>query len=49
MASRVLRGVPDLDGAALEAVKQWVYAPTVVAGKPVPVIVTVTVAFRAPQ
>jgi TonB family protein len=41
----VLRGVPLLEEAAAEAVKQWVYAPTLVKGKPVPVIMPVTVNF----
>jgi TonB family protein len=43
---RVLRGIPLLDQAAVDAVKQWVYTPTLLAGKPVPVIMTVTVNFR---
>jgi protein TonB len=44
--ARVLRGVPLLDEAALEAVRQWVYTPTLVNGVPVSVIMTVTVNFR---
>jgi protein TonB len=44
--ARVLRSVPLLDGAALDAVKQWRYAPTRLNGVAVPVIVTVTVQFR---
>jgi len=43
---RVLRGIPLLDQAAIEAVKQWVYTPTLLNGVPVPVIMTVTVNFR---
>jgi protein TonB len=43
---RVLRGVPLLDEAALAAVRQWVYTPTLVNGVPVPVVMTVTVTFR---
>ncbi len=43
---RVLRGVPLLDPAAIEAVRQWVYEPTRLNGVPVPVIMTVTVNFR---
>jgi TonB family protein len=42
----VLRGVPLLDAAAIEAVRQWVYTPTLLNGVPVPVIMTVTVNFR---
>jgi len=42
----VLRGVPVLEEAALEAVRQWVYTPTLLNGVPTPVIMTVTVRFR---
>jgi protein TonB len=42
----VLRGVPMLDEAALEAVRKWVYTPTLLDGVPTPVIMTVTVRFR---
>jgi TonB family protein len=46
-SARVVRGVsPDMDAAALIAVGQWRYTPTLVRGKPVPVIMTVTVNFR---
>jgi periplasmic protein TonB len=44
--ARVLRSVTLLDHAALDAVKQWRYAPTRLNGVAVPVIVTVTVHFR---
>jgi protein TonB len=44
--ARVLRSVALLDHAALDAVKQWRYAPTRLNGVTVPVIVTVTVQFR---
>ena len=43
---KVLRGIPLLDEAAREAVKQWVYTPTLLNGVPVPVIMTVTVNFK---
>lgn len=43
---KVLRGVPLLAEAAIEAVKQWEYTPTLLSGVPVPVIMTVTVNFR---
>ena len=43
---KVLRGIPLLDAAAQEAVRQWVYTPTLLNGVPVPVIMTVTVNFR---
>ena len=35
-----------LDQAATDAVKQWVYTPTLLNGVPVPVIMTVTVNFK---
>ena len=43
--ARVLRGVPLLNDAAVQAVKQWKYTPTLLNGAPVPVIMTVTVTF----
>jgi len=43
---KVLRGIPLLDQAAIEAVKQWIYTPTLLNGVPVPVIMTVTVNFK---
>jgi periplasmic protein TonB len=43
--ARILRSVPLLDQAALDAVRQWQYTPTLLNGVPVPVIMTVTVAF----
>jgi protein TonB len=43
--AKVLRSIPLLDQAALDAVKQWVYSPTLLNGVPVPVIMTVTVNF----
>ena len=43
--ARILRSVPLLDEAALEAVRQWEYTPSLLNGVPVPVIMTVTVTF----
>jgi TonB family protein len=46
--ARVLRGIPVLDQAAIDAVKQWQYAPTVLGGQAVSVAMTITVEFRLP-
>lgn len=43
--ARVLRSKPLLDEAALAAVRQWKYTPTLLNGVPVPLIMTVTVRF----
>jgi periplasmic protein TonB len=42
---RVLRSVPLLDEAAAAAVRQWVYEPLMLNGRPRPVTFTVTVRF----
>jgi TonB family protein len=43
--AKVVRSIPLLDQAALDAVRQWEYAPTLLNGVPVPVLVTVSVNF----
>jgi protein TonB len=43
--ARVLRSLPLLDQAALDAVRSWEYTPTMLNGVPVPVVMTVTVSF----
>ena len=43
--ARVLRSIPLLDQAAVDAVRQWEYTPTLLNGVPTPVIMTVTVNF----
>jgi protein TonB len=43
--ARILRSVPLLDAAALEAVRQWEYTPTLLNGMPVSVLMTITVNF----
>jgi TonB family protein len=43
--ARVLRSVPLLDQAALDAVMQWEYQPTWLNGQAVPIMITVTVQF----
>ena len=45
VGTRVLRSIPLLDGAALDAVRQWKYTPARLNGEPVAVLVTVTVNF----
>jgi protein TonB len=42
---RLLRSVPLLDAAAVEAVRQWRFTPTLLNRQPVPVVMTITVAF----
>jgi periplasmic protein TonB len=42
---QVLRSIPLLDQAAVEAVRQWRYTPARLNGQPVPVVVTITVNF----
>jgi periplasmic protein TonB len=44
--ARVLRSTPLFAEAALAAVRQWKYRPTLINGRPVPVAMTVTVTFR---
>ena len=46
--TNVVRSVPLLDQAALDAVRQWEYTPTLVKGKAVPVVMTITVNFTRP-
>ena len=43
--AKVLKSVPELDQAAMDAVRQWVYEPMMVEGKPRGVVFTVTVRF----
>jgi len=42
---RVLRSIPLLDQAAIDAVRKWKYEPTLLNGVPVPIVMTVTVNF----
>ena len=41
----VLRSIPELDQAAIDAVRQWEFTPTLLNGAPTAVAVTVTVSF----
>jgi TonB family protein len=43
--ARVLRSIPVLDAAALDAVRQWRFTPTLLNGAPTPIVMTVTVQF----
>ncbi len=43
--AKVLRGAPMLNDAALEAIRQWQYTPTLLNGVPVELVMTVTVNF----
>jgi protein TonB len=42
---RVVRSIPLLDSAALDAVRQWRYTPTALNGQPVAVLMTITIRF----
>lgn len=46
--ARVVKSVPLLDQAALEAVRQWHYQPTLLNGVPTAVVMTLTVKFTRP-
>ena len=47
--AKLLRPIPMLNDAAIEAARQWVFAPTLLNGIPVPVILTATVQFTLPD
>jgi protein TonB len=42
---RVVRSIPLLDAAAVDAVRQWRYAPTLLSGVPVQVLLTIRIDF----
>jgi protein TonB len=44
-STRVLKSVPPLDQAAVKAVKQWVYEPLIIDGRPRRIVFTVTIRF----
>ena len=46
---RLVSGHPLLARAAMEAVSQWIYTPTLLNGEPVEVIAPITVTFRLSQ
>jgi len=43
--ARIVRSIPLLDEAALQAVRNWHFAPTMVGGQAVPLRMNVTVNF----
>ena len=45
--ARVLRSIPLLDQAAIDAVQQWEFEPTLLNGAPVAVVMTVTLQFTS--
>jgi protein TonB len=45
----VLSGPPELVDAAVDAVKQWVYQPTMLNGNPVQVTTTIDINFTLSQ
>lgn len=45
-AVKILKSLPLLEAAAVDAVKQWQYKPTLVNGKPVAVIMPIAVNFK---
>jgi protein TonB len=46
--ARVVKSVPLLDQAALDAVRQWQYRPSLLNGVPTAIVTTVTVKFTRP-
>jgi len=44
--AQLLRSIPLLDDAALTAVRQWKFTPTLLNGVAVPIVMTVTVNFK---
>jgi TonB family protein len=44
--TRILRSIPLLDEAAVAAVRQWKFSPTLLNGVAVPIVMTVTVNFK---
>jgi len=43
---KVLKSIPLLDQAAIDAVKQWIYEPFLYKGKPSPVVFSQTITFK---
>ena len=45
LSTEIKRSVPELDAAAIAAVSEWEYTPTLLNGEPVELIMTVTINF----
>jgi TonB family protein len=45
-SAKVIRSIPLLDQAALDAVRQWEFSPPLLNGQPTPVLMSVTVVFK---
>jgi len=41
----ILRSIPLLDQAAIDAIKQWVYEPAIIDGKPIPISFKIIIQF----
>jgi protein TonB len=44
--AHVIKSIPELDQAAIDAVKQWRFTPTLMNGVPTAVMMTTTISFR---
>jgi protein TonB len=44
--TKILRSIPLLDQAAIDAVRQWRFVPTLLNGQPTPIIMSMTVSFQ---
>ena len=44
--ARVLRSIPQLDSAAIQTVRQWIFSPAIKGGRPVSTIANAPVSFR---
>ena len=44
--AKVLRSIPQLDSAAIQTVRQWVFSPAIKGGRPVSTIANAPVSFR---
>jgi TonB family protein len=48
LEAHALRSIPELDQAAIDAVRQWRYEPPLSGGEPVELVISVTVTFQLP-